>query len=153
MRRRSSSKGSDWLWASPLKLVRRDGEFSGTRRKREKRPDAEAFHALGLEILGQDEKLSGRLRVTCPAAFAAEHMPRDAARFVERHPEIRIDVSPGHGAMDLNKREAEIAIRATRFPPDAAFGRKIFPSGSPSKARQGTLKPPRACPSSSIPSA
>ena len=83
------------------------------------------FHALGLEILGQDTKLSGRIRVTCPEAFASDHMPELAARFIAEHPEIRIDVSPGHGAMDLNKREAEIAIRATKSAPDSAFGRKI----------------------------
>lgn len=85
------------------------------------------FHALGLEVLGQDTRLSGRIRVTCPEAFASDHMPRLAARFVELHPEVRIDVSAGHGAVDLNRREAEIAIRATRSPPETAFGRKICP--------------------------
>lgn len=85
------------------------------------------FHSLGIEVLGQDARLSGRIRVTCPEAFASDHMPNLAARFVEQHPDIRIDVSPGHGAADLNKREAEIAIRATKGPPESAFGRKICP--------------------------
>lgn len=83
------------------------------------------FHALGLEVLGRDAKLSGRLRVTCPEAFASDHMPELAARFTRMHPEIQLDVSPGHGAADLGKREAEIAIRATRKPPETSFGRKI----------------------------
>lgn len=85
------------------------------------------FHALGLEVLGLDTRLSGRIRVTCPEAFAEEHAPRLAARFQRLHPEVRIDVTPGHGAVDLNKREAEIAIRATRAPPQTAFGRRICP--------------------------
>ena len=85
------------------------------------------FHALGIEILGQDTKLSGRIRLTCPEAFAGEHIPGLVARFVAMHPEIRVDVSPGHGAADLNRREAEIAIRATKAPPEASFGRKICP--------------------------
>ncbi|RYH09615.1 LysR family transcriptional regulator [Tropicimonas sp. IMCC6043] len=84
-------------------------------------------HALGIEVLGLDEKLGGRVRVTCPEAFAEDHAPGLMAGFIRRHPEIRIDVSPGHGAVDLNRREAEIAIRATRKPPDTAFGRKICP--------------------------
>lgn len=85
------------------------------------------FHALGIEILGKDTKLSGRIRVTCPEAFAGEHIPGLVARFVAMHPEIQVDVSPGHGAADLNRREAEIAIRATKAPPEASFGRKICP--------------------------
>ena len=85
------------------------------------------FHALSLEVLGQDTKLRGPMRVTCPEAFASDHMPGLAARFVGLHPEIQIEVSPGHGAVDLNKREAEVAIRATRKPPETSFGRKICP--------------------------
>ena len=85
------------------------------------------FHALGLEILGQDAKLSGRIRVTCPDAFASEHAPGFMARFMAQHPGIQVDVTPGHGAVDLNRREAEIAIRATKAAPEAAFGRKICP--------------------------
>jgi DNA-binding transcriptional LysR family regulator len=85
------------------------------------------FHALGLEVLGKDTKLSGRLRVTCPEAFASEHAPGIVARFVAKHPDIQVDISPGHGALDLNRREAEIAIRATKSPPEASFGRKICP--------------------------
>jgi len=83
------------------------------------------FHALGIEILGLDGQLSGRVRVTCPEAFASEHAPGIMARFIKKHPGIQVDVSPGHGALDLNRREAEIAIRATKTPPEAAFGRKI----------------------------
>lgn len=83
------------------------------------------FHALGLEVLGQDDRLRGPIRVTCPEAFAEEHAPGIVARFCARHPEIRVDLSPGHGAVDLNRREAEVAIRATRAPPENSFGRKI----------------------------
>lgn len=83
------------------------------------------FHALGLEILGQDTKLVGRLRLTCPEAFAEEHAPGLVARFIALHPDIQVDVIPGHGAADLNRREAEIAIRATKAPPETSFGRKI----------------------------
>ncbi|MGR3320413.1 MAG: LysR family transcriptional regulator [Pseudooceanicola sp.] len=81
--------------------------------------------ALGIEILGQDTKLRGRVRVTCPEAFASDHMPELAARFIRDNPEIQVDISPGHGAVDLNRREAEIAIRATRQAPETSFGRKI----------------------------
>ncbi len=83
------------------------------------------FHALSLEVLGQDKKLRGRIRVTCPEVFAEEHAPEIIARFCSRHPEIQVDLVPGHAAVDLNRREAEVAIRATRSPPDASFGRSV----------------------------
>ena len=83
------------------------------------------FHALGLEVLGRDTELKGRIRVTCPEAFAEEHAPGIIARFCAKHPEIQIDLSPGHGAVDLNRREAEVAIRATKAPPETSFGRKV----------------------------
>ncbi len=82
-------------------------------------------HALGLEVLGQGGELRGRIRLTCPEVFAQELAPGIAARFLAKHPEIRLDVTPGHGTVDLNKREAEVAIRATRSPPDSAYGRRI----------------------------
>jgi DNA-binding transcriptional LysR family regulator len=83
------------------------------------------FHSLGLEVLGQDSALRGRIRVTCPEAFAEEHAPAIVARFCDRHPEIRIDLAPGHGAVDLSRREAEVAIRATRSPPETSYGKTI----------------------------
>ena len=82
-------------------------------------------HALGLEVLGQDAKLSGRVRLTCPEAFASDHAPVLIAAFIRQHPDIQVDIGPGHGALDLNRREAEVANRATKAPPESAFGRKI----------------------------
>jgi len=82
-------------------------------------------HALGREVLGQDERLRGRIRVTCPEAFAEDHAPGIIARFCRDHPDIQVDLVPGHGAADLNRREAEVAIRATRSAPETSFGRRI----------------------------
>lgn len=83
------------------------------------------MQSLGREILGLDSKLAGRIRVTCPEAFAEDHAPELVKVFLDEHPDIRVDVTPGHGAVDLNKREAEIAIRATKSAPESAFGKKI----------------------------
>ncbi|MCV2879344.1 LysR family transcriptional regulator [Sedimentimonas flavescens] len=83
------------------------------------------FHSMSREILGQDTRLSGRIRVTCPEVFASDHAPGLMARFMAEHPDIRVDVIPGHGAADLSRREAEVAIRATKAPPETTFGRKV----------------------------
>ncbi|MGJ8583794.1 MAG: LysR family transcriptional regulator [Marinosulfonomonas sp.] len=83
------------------------------------------FHALEREMLGRDTQLKGRIRVTCPEAFAEEYAPAIIASFCEEHSGIQVDLTPGHGALDLNKREAEIAIRATKTPPETSFGKKV----------------------------
>ncbi len=83
------------------------------------------FHALGREVLGQDTRLQGRIRVTCPEGLASDLMPGVIAEFCRANSGLSIDMVPGTGAADLSRREAEVAIRATAKPPDASFGRKI----------------------------
>ena len=80
---------------------------------------------LGREVLGRDGRLSGPIRVTCPELFADSHAVRIAAAFTALHPGIRLDVLPGRANVDLERHEAEVAIRATREPPGASWGRKI----------------------------
>lgn len=98
------------------------------------------FNALGLEVLGADGKLTGRVRLTCPEAFAEDLAPAIVARFLASHPEIQIDLAPGHAAVDMARREAEVAIRATRTPPEASFGRKICDFGFALYAAPGYLE-------------
>jgi DNA-binding transcriptional LysR family regulator len=81
--------------------------------------------ALSREVLGQDMRLQGRVRVTSPEGIATDHMPRAAASFCRINPGISIDIIANSAALDLSRREAEVAIRATARPPDNAFGRKI----------------------------
>ena len=81
--------------------------------------------ALEVMVRGKDERLTGRIRLTCMDAFATQEAPGVVARFRARYPEIAIDVSPGYGAADLGRREAEVAVRATRKPPETSFGRRI----------------------------
>lgn len=91
---------------------------------RAERVEAEII-ALGIEILGQDTRIEGRIRVTCPEAMAIDLMPGLVAKFRSIYPDVLVDVSPGQAAVDLNRREAEIAVRATKAAPESAFGRKI----------------------------
>ena len=81
--------------------------------------------ALGREVLGRDGRLTGPIRVTCPEVFADGHAVRIAGDFTRLHPGIRIDVIPARASLDLDKREAEVAIRATSSAPEGAWGRKV----------------------------
>ncbi len=82
-------------------------------------------HALGLEVLGQDMRLQGKIRVTAPEGMTVTILPKLFAEFCQEHPEVSIEIAGGSTAVDLSRREADIAIRATSKPPDTSLGRKI----------------------------
>ncbi len=83
------------------------------------------FHALGREIDGRDARLEGNVRVTAPDGICTVHLPPLLAEFHELHPHVAIELVEGSAAFDLSRREADVAIRATRQPPDDSLGRKI----------------------------
>jgi len=82
-------------------------------------------HALGLEVLGQDMRLQGVIRVTAPEGFTVQYAPALFTEFLAKHPDVSIDIIGGSSAVDLTKREADLAIRATAKPPDTSLGRKV----------------------------
>jgi DNA-binding transcriptional LysR family regulator len=82
-------------------------------------------HALGREVLGQDMRLQGKITVTAMEGFAAQIAPGLIAEFCRRHPEVAVEMVGSVAALDLVRREADIAIRATRKPPDTSLGKRI----------------------------
>ena len=82
-------------------------------------------HALGREVLGQDMRLQGKITVTAMEGLATQIAPKLMAEFCRRHPEVTVEVAGSVAALDLGRREADIAIRATRKPPDTSLGKKI----------------------------
>ena len=85
------------------------------------------MHALGREVLGQDQRLEGPVRVTAPEGMTALMLPEVMVAFSALHPGLSVEMSGTAAALDLSRREAEVAIRATRKPPDLALGRRICP--------------------------
>jgi len=82
-------------------------------------------HALGREVLGQDMRLQGKITVTAMEGLASQIAPKLMAEFCRKHPEVSIEITGSVAALDLVRREADIAIRATRKPPDTSLGKKI----------------------------
>ena len=82
-------------------------------------------HALGREVLGQDMRLQGKIRVTAPEGFTVNYAPALFNEFLKKHPDVSIEIIGGSSAVDLSRREADIAIRATAKPPDTSVGRKV----------------------------
>ena len=81
--------------------------------------------ALSREVLGRDTKLSGKVLITAPEGMVSDILPPILAGFRREHPDVVLEVTEGMAAFDLARREADIAIRATRKPPDDSLGRRI----------------------------
>ncbi len=88
------------------------------------RMEAEAL-ALDRSITGQDTRLSGKLKVTSSETLAYRILNEVLASFRHEHGGIEIELLVDNRQLDLLRREADIAIRATRPHEGELFGRKI----------------------------
>ncbi|MCJ2068334.1 LysR family transcriptional regulator [Methylobacterium sp. J-030] len=74
---------------------------------------------------GRGDIPSGELRVTTPASFAADLLMPILADFAVRYPEIRIALILAEAALNLSRRDADVAIRASRDPSETLVGRRL----------------------------
>lgn len=86
----------------------------------------DAVNGLERRVLGQDARLRGDLRVTMPDLLAAKLLMPDLVAFGERYPDINLEVAISYTPFDLRRREADVAIRITREPPETLVGRKVI---------------------------
>jgi len=85
-----------------------------------------AVHRIGLEVAGQDLAPTGKVRVTAAANIARSLLPPVVKSLRAQYPGITLEVSIGDSDYDLNRREADIALRATLTPPEHLVGRKVM---------------------------
>ena len=83
--------------------------------------------ALGLarDLTGLDQRLSGRLRVTCSETLAYRLLTPWVARFRAAHPGVVIELAVDSRVLDLSRREAEVALRVARPREGDLWGRKL----------------------------
>jgi len=74
---------------------------------------------------GEDARLEGVVRITLTEAFAVKVLLPRFAAFRERHPGIQVQFLTDYGALDLARREADIAVRLTRPQEDTLVARKV----------------------------
>jgi DNA-binding transcriptional LysR family regulator len=86
---------------------------------------AEAAQALDERRQRQSgERLSGLLRVTAPDDLVSHILLPLIAGFVAEHPEVQVELAVDNRQLNLSRREADIALRATREPPSHLAGRR-----------------------------
>jgi DNA-binding transcriptional LysR family regulator len=76
------------------------------------------------KLAGQVLSPAGELRVTTNDTLLTHLLTPLFARFHERCPDVRLDVVLSNQALNLSKRDADVAIRATDTPPETLVGRR-----------------------------
>lgn len=95
----------------------------------------------GLErrIAGRDSRLSGRIRVTMVDALATNLLMPHLAEFTRKYPEIELEAPVAYEAADLDRREADVALRLARDPPEHLIGRRLLTCATAAYASQEYL--------------
>lgn len=76
------------------------------------------------KLAGQAVSPAGELRVTTNDTLLVHLLTPLFARFCQQCPDIRLDVVLANQALNLSKRDADVAIRATDNPPETLVGRR-----------------------------
>lgn len=82
-------------------------------------------HSLEFSILGQDARLSGRIRVTVADALVQCLIAPDLQQFKLAYPDIDVEITTSYDVADLSKREADVAIRFMANPPEYLVGHRL----------------------------
>ena len=80
-------------------------------------------------VAGRDVKPAGELRITTNDTLLVYLLTPVLANFRTAYPDIRLDVIVGNQVLNLSKRDADVAIRATSKPLETLVGRKIATLG------------------------
>ena len=81
--------------------------------------------AFSRKLAGSQPAPQGELRVTTNDTLLIHLLMPMLARFQEAYPQIRLDFVLGNQVLNLSKRDADIAIRASDNPPETLVGRML----------------------------
>lgn len=76
-------------------------------------------------IAGQDVRPSGELRVTTTDTMFSHLIVPLYCSFRQKYPEITLDFIIENRILNLSRRDADVAIRATAEPPETLVGRRV----------------------------
>lgn len=121
---------------------RQDGSYATTAAGEDLLRTAERVEAEveGLErrLSGQDLRLTGSLRLTAPDDLAEVMVMPALVEFRARYPDITVELVVDNRMLNLTRREADIALRPTRQPPETLTGRRVATLASAVYTAAGT---------------
>lgn len=85
----------------------------------------ETAEAIERKVAGRDLRLTGTVRVTTTDTLAVKLMPSALATFAAAHPGIELEMTTTTAMVNLTKRDADVAVRASRTPPPSLVGRRV----------------------------
>lgn len=97
------------------------------------------IHSVRRRLVGQDRRLAGGIRVTMVDVIATHLLMADLTEFVELYPDIDLEVVISYEAFDLSRREADVALRFVKNPPDHLMGRRLGTVSNAAYATQSYL--------------
>lgn len=112
-----------------LFVADRQGYFlteEGERALQHARTISAHMDAIALETGGKNLQMNGLIRITAPGNFAWKILPKLIYQFRQIHPLVEFEIIETAEQLAIEKREADLAIRATFDSPDNLIGRKLF---------------------------
>ncbi|MFT5114704.1 MAG: DNA-binding transcriptional LysR family regulator [Parasphingorhabdus sp.] len=76
-------------------------------------------------IYGEDQNLTGGLRITCTEIFLNGFLTPFIWKFSKRHPDIELSILCTQSQLNLSRNDADLAIRFTRHPPENLVGHNL----------------------------
>ncbi len=86
---------------------------------------ADSFEQIERRIAGKDIQPKGTVRITAPYNLACRYLPQALADFRHSYPDIHIELLSSNLEINMNSRQADIAVRATSAPPEHLIGRQV----------------------------
>ncbi len=85
----------------------------------------ETAHTIERKVARRDLQLTGTVRVTTTDTLAVALMPAALSAFAAEHPAIELELTTTTAMVNLTKRDADVAVRASRTPPPSLVGRRV----------------------------
>lgn len=92
---------------------------------REGRKISASFELIERRIAGGDLRPKGSVKITAPYNIANRYLPKMLVSFAKEYPDITLELLSSNLDLNLNNRQADIAIRATSAPAEHLVGRRL----------------------------
>lgn len=90
---------------------------------------AEDAHAIERLVEADNQELSGKLRITVGGVLTQDLAMPVLQAFVEKYPDVELEIIATQDELNLAAREADIALRATDMPPANLVGKRVAQIG------------------------
>jgi len=85
----------------------------------------ERLNRVERRVAGNNQTMSGDIRVTLPDLIASRLLMPDFADFCELYPDIELEIIESASTLNLANREADVALRLCDKPPEYLVGRRL----------------------------